>query len=132
MFFQPPFLVPKPSRASPGPNFWSGVQKWAPGPENQKDAHRKTMQKTGLGIPNGAIWCKLWPKTILGKPGPYLRGGKVQFVLYFTAFWSKNDFEAAPAAPAAPAEMVPASAAQSLPSTRAGGQDDGSEPTPSN
>ena len=23
------------------------------------------MQNPGLGIPNGAIWCKLWPKTIL-------------------------------------------------------------------
>ena len=38
--------------------------------------------------------------------------------------------ENAPPAPGAPGEMVPASAAQSLPSTRAGGQDDGSNKLP--
>ena len=39
------------------------------GTQNQKDAGRKTMQNPASRIPNGAIWCKLWPKTILGKPG---------------------------------------------------------------
>ena len=39
-------------------------------------------------------------------------------------------FEAASNSPAAPAKVVPASAAQSLPSTRAGGQDDGSNKLP--
>ena len=37
-----------------------------PGTENQKDARRKTMQNPASRIPNGAIWCKLWPKNILG------------------------------------------------------------------
>ena len=44
------------------------IRSWAPkstpGHEKTKDARRKTMQNAALGIPNGAIWCKLWPKTI--------------------------------------------------------------------
>ena len=42
------------------------------GTQNQKDAGRKTMQNPASRIPNGAIWCKLWPKNILGKPGSIL------------------------------------------------------------
>ena len=45
--------------------FGSGVQMLVPGTKNQKDARRKTMQNPASRIPNGAIWCKLWPKTIL-------------------------------------------------------------------
>ena len=69
-------------------------------------------------------------KFILGKPGPYLRG--VRFSLYCILQHSGANmiFEGVPAAPGAPGEMVPASAAQSLPSTRAGGQDDGSNKLP--
>ena len=67
---------PEPNFQIPGPNFGSGVQKWVPGTKNQKDAGRKTMQNPASRIPNGAIWCKLWPKTILGPTwgprGPYL------------------------------------------------------------
>ena len=68
---------PKTSPAHPGPNFQIPYQVllvWGPKMDlwakNEKDARRKTMQKTGLGIENGAIWCKLWLKTILGQAKP--------------------------------------------------------------
>ena len=38
--------------------------------QQTKDARRKTMQNAALGIPNEAIWCKLWPKTIF-EPNSY-------------------------------------------------------------
>ena len=64
IFFQAPCLVKKGPPASQGPNLGSGVPKIAPGVENTKVACRKTMQKTVVGTPNGAICCKLWPKTM--------------------------------------------------------------------
>ena len=74
--FWAPFLGPQRSQAQPGPNFGSGVPNLGsgvpnltPGTENQKDARRKTLQNPASRISNGAIWSKLWPKTILGRPG---------------------------------------------------------------
>ena len=66
--------LPGPARAqfpNPGSNCWFRVQKWVPGTKKRKNAHRKTMQNPGMGFENGGIWCKLWPKTVLGsQPGP--------------------------------------------------------------
>ena len=42
------------------------------GVENIKVAYRKTMQNPVVDTPNGAICCKLWPKTILGWVGQNL------------------------------------------------------------
>ena len=67
-FFRDAFLTPKRSRAKMltlGPKIQSRAQKSAPGHEKTKDAGWTTMQNPVLGIPNGAICCKLWPKTIL-------------------------------------------------------------------
>ena len=81
IFFWAPFLVqkgPRPSRNPPGSK--SGI--W--GPKNRsrgrtyctKVACRKTMQNPVVGIPSGAICCKLWPKTIFGRD-PVSGGVKV-------------------------------------------------------
>ena len=62
------FFYPKRSpgqNVDPGSNHPILGSKNVPGHEKTKDAGWKTMQNPGLGIPNGAIWCKLWPKTIL-------------------------------------------------------------------
>ena len=45
-------------------------QNWVPRTKKQKAAGRKTMQNPASRIPNGAMWCKLWPKTILGQTKP--------------------------------------------------------------
>ena len=65
--------VPGPAGTLRCPNLGSGVPKIVPGVENTKVACRKTMQNPTVGIPNGAICCKLWPKTIFGGE-PSLRG----------------------------------------------------------
>ena len=44
------------------------------------------MQNTGLGIANGAIWCKLWPKTIF-EPNYY----KVRLI--FGSLWDPKIFK---------------------------------------
>ena len=48
-------------------NPWS--ENRPPGPKTKKETHRQTMPSPGIGIDNGAIWCKLWRKAISGKPG---------------------------------------------------------------
>ena len=53
----------------PDPKLCTGDQKWDPGTEHQKDARRKTVQNPASRIPNGAIWCKLWPNIIWGQFG---------------------------------------------------------------
>ena len=58
-------------QAQPVPNPGSGVPDLTPGTENQKDARRKTVQNPASRISNGAICCKLWPKTIWGRPGRF-------------------------------------------------------------
>ena len=68
IFFQVPFSGKKGPRPSWGPNLKSGVPKIVPRVENTKVACRKTIQNPVVGIPNGAICCKLGPKTILGPP----------------------------------------------------------------
>ena len=70
IFFQAPLLVKKGPRPSRGSKSGIGVPKIAPGVEKTKVACRKTMQKTVVGTPNGAICCKLWPKTIPALPYP--------------------------------------------------------------
>ena len=72
MFFQAPFLAEKGPWPSRGPNLGSGVPKMVPGIENTKLAYSKTMQNPVVGIANGAICCKLWPKTISGWMGQNL------------------------------------------------------------
>ena len=70
MFSRAPRLaekVPGPVRTLRGPNLGSGVPKIGPGVENTKVACRKAMQNPVVGIQNGAIWCKLGWKTILGQ-----------------------------------------------------------------
>ena len=62
--FPGPIFGQKRSPAQLGSKFGIGVPKIAPGVENTKVVCRKNMQKTVVGIPNGAICCKLWPKTI--------------------------------------------------------------------
>ena len=39
--------------------------KFTPGHENQKDARRNSVQNPASRNSNGAMRCKLWPKTIL-------------------------------------------------------------------
>ena len=68
MFFAGPIFGQKRSPAQPGSKSGIGVPKIVPGVENTKVACRKTMQKTVVGTPNGAICCKLWPKTIPALP----------------------------------------------------------------
>ena len=68
LFWGPFFLPQKGPRARMSildPKIRSWAQKSFPGHEKTKDARWKTMQNPGLGIPNGANKCKLWPKTIL-------------------------------------------------------------------
>ena len=66
MFFRAPLLCPKGPRPSRGQNLGSGIPKMVPGVENTKVAYRKIMQNPMVGIPNGAMCCKLRPPTILG------------------------------------------------------------------
>ena len=68
IFFQAPFLVKKGHRPSRGPNLGSGGSLKSPRVENTKVACGKTIQNPVVGTPNGAICCKLGPKTILGPP----------------------------------------------------------------
>ena len=76
--FRGPIFGPKTSPGQPGPNFQipgpncgPEFQKLVPGTQNQKDAHRKTMQNPASRIPTGAIWCKLWSKNILINSGAH-------------------------------------------------------------
>ena len=57
--------VPEPTCRPWVQKIWSWAQKSAPGHEHTKDARWKTTQNPVFGIANGAILCKLWPKTIL-------------------------------------------------------------------
>ena len=78
VFFPTPIVAPKtslgqpgPNLEIPGPNFGPEAKQNVPGAKKQKDAGRKTMQNPASRIPNGAIWCKLWPKTILINSGAH-------------------------------------------------------------
>ena len=68
MFVRAHMLAEKGPQPSRGSNLGSSVPKMVPGVENTKLAYRKTMQNPVVGIPNGAICCKLRPHTILGPP----------------------------------------------------------------
>ena len=77
MFSRVPFLGAKMSRAQPetifeimGPKVGPQVQNLVPGTKTIKYAHRKTMPNPVLKSGNRAIWCKLWPETILGQTKP--------------------------------------------------------------
>ena len=63
-------MVPGPKCRPWGLQIRSWAHKSGPGYEKRNHACRKTMQNAALGIPNGAIWCKLWPKTIF-EPNSY-------------------------------------------------------------
>ena len=67
--FSGPFFAPK---ISPGQNVDPGIQNPILEVQNPilgAKICRKTMQNPALGIANGAIWWKLWPKTIF-EPKP--------------------------------------------------------------
>ena len=96
-----------------------------------------------LGLPSGVIWvafgCQwpslgpLWPSWgSLGALGPIWIPFSEEMLLKYRACAQNLAFWNLPADAAEPAEVVSASAAQTPPSTRAGGQDDGSTQTPSN
>ena len=70
-----PKKVPGPKCRPVGPKIRPAAPKSPPGHENTKDARRKTMQNPASRNSNGAIWCKLWPKTIFG---PNLGRGHIQ------------------------------------------------------
>ena len=60
--------VPGPKCQLGGPKIRSWPFKSTPGHEHTKDARRNSMQNPALEKANRAIWCKLWPKTISGRP----------------------------------------------------------------
>ena len=77
MFFGPPVLGPKNDPRLLGPRCGAWAPKIGSGVKCIKVAGRKTMQKTLVVAPNGAICCKLWPKTILGVGAPNFEGPSV-------------------------------------------------------
>ena len=62
LFWNPNFGAQK----VPGPKCHQLGPDLAPGSKNIKDARRKMMQNPAGINSNGAMRCKLWPKTILG------------------------------------------------------------------
>ena len=61
-------ISPRPSRepdSRPRARWWVQGPKCGPQGQKYQSCALKSMQKTVVNIPNGAICCKSWPKTIL-------------------------------------------------------------------
>ena len=61
----PPFWAPKRAPGLPGPRSRVWSPKMVSGVKHTKVAGRKSIQKSAVNAPNGAICCKSWPITIL-------------------------------------------------------------------